>query len=90
MGNSICSDTCRRKDEAEERGQKLLIHSLSYLTQFKSRKAIVDAGYMSFPLSTDGAKIVDAFGRRVKVCCYNLKGCHSTKACISALEENTI
>lgn len=45
---------------------------------------------MCLPLRTDRSKIVDSFGRRVKLCCYNLKGCHSTKACVSVLESLTI
>lgn len=45
---------------------------------------------MSFPLRTDGARIVDSFNRRIKICAYNLKGCHSLKSCVKMLENKTL
>lgn len=45
---------------------------------------------MSFPLSTDGARIVDSFNRRIKICAYNLKGCDTLKHCVSLLENKQL
>ena len=88
MGN-YCADACK-KDNANERQRRIAIASIPYLALFKDKPAITQVYNMAFPISTDGARIVDSFGRRIKICSYNLKGCHSTKACVSALEHQSL
>lgn len=82
MGNvtNICTDPCK-KDEA----QKKTIQALPYLALFKKQRAITNVHDMAFPLRADGARIIDSFDRRIKICAYNLKGCHSVKFCVGAL-----
>lgn len=82
MGNitNICSDVCK-KDQTHKQN----IDSLPHLSLFKRQKAITNVHDIAFPLRADGARIVDSFDRRVKLCAYNLKGCHSNKFCVNGL-----
>ncbi len=41
---------------------------------------------MKFPLSTKNIKIVDATGKRVKLCCVNWSGAHMCRHCPDGLE----
>lgn len=83
--SNICADICKKDDTIKKAGQ-----TYPYLALFKRQKAITVVHDISFPLRTDGARIVDSFNRRVKICAYNLKGCHSLKSCVKMLENRTV
>lgn len=87
MGNvpNICADVCK-KDEPQRR----TVQSYHHLSLFQKQKAITSVHDMAFPLRTNGARIVDSFDRRIKICAYNLKGFHSVKFCATALEHKTV
>lgn len=88
MGNitNICNDLCKKEEPPRNRPAQ----SYPYLEIFSRHQAITTVHDMSFPLSTDGARIVDSFKRRVKICAYNLKGCDTLKHCAALLENKLL
>ena len=54
--------------------------------QFLNDQILFDVEQIKFPLSTNGMKIVDATGRRVKIAGVNWSGGHAERHCVAGLE----
>ena len=76
MGNvaNLCGD------------RNFMAKTKNYLDDFETALTIFNVEDVLFPLSTEGAKIVDAKGRRVKLAGGNWSGAHMCRHCVDGLE----
>jgi hypothetical protein len=73
-------------DQASKFNAFYLTQLITYEKEFLSAERLLKVEDMKFPLSTDRAKIVDANGKRVKLCCVNWSGAHMCRHCVDGLE----
>ncbi len=65
--------------------EKFMINHSAYTLDFVKETPLFDPEEIKFPLSTQGAKIVDSTGRRVKIVGGSWSGAHMCRHCIDGL-----
>lgn len=66
--------------------KQFMMTTEALMTNFSSEEALFHVEDITFPLSTDQMKIVDATGRRVKLAGGNWSGGHMCRHCVDGLE----
>lgn len=65
--------------------QKLMQKHGELVSLFAQERPLYNSEDVKFPLSTEGIKIVDATGRRVKLAGGNWSGAHMCRHCVDGL-----
>lgn len=73
-------------DYSQKSNAFYLTQLVEFEAEFLAAPRLLNVEDIKFPLSTQRAMIVDASGKRVKLCCVNWSGAHMCRHCVDGLE----